>query len=184
MLEEKHWAITQLFSMNFERKTQKYYRQKWKRIEQLFHTFVPNVNAKRPNKYLIFSSQVKKKALGGFTPKMWKKIFKKKEKIANGHLTFLSPMRKIKYQVDGWYIPPNVEEKTLCSCLMYSSLCGKQSINWLFDIFLPNVCFFTFIIDLIISMKIFSYWLFSFLVILTLNRHLMLFSSTWKKKSS
>jgi len=34
-----------------------------------------------------------------------------------------------------------VEEKTLGNCLMYSSLCGKESINWLFDIFLPNVCF-------------------------------------------
>jgi hypothetical protein len=50
-----------------------------KKFKQLFHTFVPNVKEKRSSKYLMFSSQVKKKALGGFTSKMWKKIFQKKK---------------------------------------------------------------------------------------------------------
>jgi len=58
-----------------------------------------------------------------------KKEQKQTNKQTNGHLIFLSPMWKIKYQVAGLYIPPNVEKKTLGNCLIFSSLCGKENIN-------------------------------------------------------
>jgi hypothetical protein len=68
----------------------------------------------------MFFSQVQKKALGDFTSKMWKKIFKKKGKIAKPLNTFV----------------PNVEDKISSGWLIHSSQCGRKDIGQLLDVFL------------------------------------------------
>ncbi len=73
-------------------------------------------------------------------------------------------MRKIKYQVVGWYIPPNLEERDIGQLLdVFLFTWKKESINWLFDIFLPNVCF---LLLLLISLYQWTYFHIDYLVFL------------------
>jgi hypothetical protein len=69
----------------------------------------------------MFSSQVKKKALGGFTSKMWKNFL----------IYFLN--ENSKWQLNTFV--PNVENEISSGWLIHSSQCGKKDMGQLLDIF-------------------------------------------------